>query len=337
MFGKFFKRASEKLVTSTSARNFSGTSLSAFRQTPQGASFLRSGGTDVYAEFNNKVLNIKGNVDAARDNPFSDQREYFQGALRVLHSGGKVSPQHPGAPLPAAPTNEPALGYSPYQKREWALAPDAPSDNEPRAKRKPERRIMGESAADVLERAGLGRQQNAPWAHIQPDHTITDAKQREDQRLRQPTFQGANQTHSAFEMAASATAKEIDGFKVSTEVGQPIGGNSGLPSGMNITFQLKSKDGSQEMQLTHFQNSFVHDGARFGDPKAIKAFVEHHKELLDSGALSAESHDKASPYMRIERLKNSEARATIATEDHHAKQPDLSLEERSERGGGRTI
>ena len=190
---------------------------------------------------------------------------------------------------------------------------------------------MGETAADVLERAGLGRQRNAPWAHIQPDHTIADTAQREDQRLRKPTFQGANQTHSAFEMAAKATAKEIDGLRVRTQVGEPIGGNSGLPSGMKITFQLKSKDGSQEMQLTHVQNSFVHDGARFGDPKAIKAFVAHHKEMLDEGTLSAETHDKSSPYMSIRRLQDRVADMRDATAENKTNEFSAELDSRNDR------
>ncbi|MEO1702463.1 MAG: hypothetical protein AAFR71_10470 [Pseudomonadota bacterium] len=331
MFGKFLKAASQKLGTVASARNFSETAVNSFRQSPPAESFLKSGGTNVYAEFNNQILPIKGNVAMARDNPFRDQREYFQGALKVIHSGEKVSQQHTGAALPAAPSNGPALSYAPYREREWMPTVDTSAPGEPKGKRRAERQIMGEPAADVLERAGLGHQRNAPWAHIQPDHTIADAALREDQRLRKPTFQGANQTHSAFEMAAKATAREIDGLRVRTRVGEPIGGESQLPSGVHITFQLKSKDGSQELQLSHFQNSFVHDGARFGDPKAIKAFVEHHKELLDNGSLSAETHDNSSPYMCIKRLQDTVADAQNTPSDNKTADFSAQLDDRNDR------
>ena len=305
MLGKFLKDVSQKISERSDARNFSKTAQSAFGQTTLTASFLKSGGTNVYAQYNGKVLAIKGDVDSALESPQKDQREYFDGALKVFHTGEKVTRQHPGASLPAARASGAALDYTPFPERSWQPILEEAAWVDQKPKRRPERQIMGKPAGDVLEHAGLGRQKNAPWAHTQPDHAIQDAELREDRRLRVPTFQGANQSHSAFEMAAKATGKQVDDLTVSAQVGEPIGGKSGLPSGIRITYAMKSRDGTQQLELSHFQNNFVHEGARFGDEKAITQFVMDHKKMLDEGALSAEKDDGTAPYMRIRRLNAS--------------------------------
>ncbi|MEO0545135.1 MAG: hypothetical protein AAFY99_15080 [Pseudomonadota bacterium] len=254
---------------------------------------LNAGGACIVAEFDDQRHVIKGeNFDPAthKHSPV-DTRSYFKGALKVHHAGNGVEKQFGGAPLPAKPVQQPVLQASPYKNLVWDQPDIVGKKMGQIGDRRQEKSIMGDTANNVIQSAGIRPRPKSPWAHTRPDHINFDG--REDPKLRVPGYVGANQVHSAFEAAAKQLAHDNGTIEVNRRVNEEIPGGSKLPVSMTLGFTLKNEQRDLAARIEHDQPYFTSAGARNGDEKAIVMFVKHHQELLDKGEI------KANKYMQV--------------------------------------
>ncbi|MEO1748430.1 MAG: hypothetical protein AAFR27_07405, partial [Pseudomonadota bacterium] len=253
---------------------------------------LERGGANIVAEFDGQKRVVKGqefNPDILERSQM-DTRSYFHGALKVHHTGNGVTRQYGGAPLPAKPVQKPALGYEPYKRLVWDQ-PDIVGRNMGQiGHRKAEASVMGESANDAIQRAGLRPKLRSPWAHTRPDHL--NFQERTDPKLRVPAYVGANQVHSAFESAAKQLARNKGTIEVNRKVNEDIPGGSKLPVSMTLGYTLKNEQRNMATRIEHQQNYFTSAGARNGDERAIVMFVEHKQKQLDRGELRENPYTK---------------------------------------------
>lgn len=240
---------------------------------------LLPGGASIFFEIEGKKELIKGEIFRPDAGPNIDVRNYFDGRLTVYHGGYNINRQTTGAPLPARPT-ERALNYVPAKRLNW-IQPDIVGMKMVQTeKRKGEKSILGEAANEAIARGGVVPQPLSPWAHTKPDHI--NFIDRLNKGLRVPGYAGANQVHTAFESTAKLFAKAHGDIKVTRTLGEPIAGNSGLISEMNLGFVLDDKKG-KAYHFSHTQPYFSNAGARNGDEVAILRFIEIQKEHLEAG------------------------------------------------------
>lgn len=200
-----------------------------------------------------------------QSNPTSDISSFFGGDLRVFHQGG-IEQQSIGAPFPLpAPDPSAAPVHTSGTHFQWTQT-TFPRQAEPRC---PERGIMGRSAREALDAAGIMPFPYAPWAHMQPDHT--HPVDRKDPMMRIPTTMQANQTHSALESAAKMMQRDIGDFTVTRDLHDPIL-STGLFASTTQTFSLPLSEGG-ELSLSTDVPNFSLKGARSGDDKAIAQYA----------------------------------------------------------------
>jgi hypothetical protein len=293
------------------------------------------GGASIFMEYGGKRELIKGEIFSPASVPEYDVTSYFSGKLRVYHAGNGVTRQTVGAPLPAAPTKEktPTLNYAPHSQISWTQEDIIGLKLTHTDKRKPEKSILGETANKAIARGGVAEKVLSPWAHTMPDHL--NFLDRLDPRKRVPGYVGANQAHTVFESAAKIYAQKHGSIKVTREMGEPIAGESVLPSALKLGFVLDGKDGSHH-HFVHEQPYFTNAGGRNGDEKAIVKFLEIQKQRIDDGLSSlADKVIHKTGKRRVEHIDKYESRyESVAANYLAAKLGKLSIN--AEEGDART-
>lgn len=242
---------------------------------------LLPGGASIFMECEGNREVIKGEMFSPRDVEDHDVRTYFSGKLKVYHAGNNAVRQYEGASLPAKPTgNGAALKYFPEKIMSWTQEDIMKLKLTHDEKRKAEKSVLGETANQAIARAGIAEKKYSPWAHTIPDHL--NFLDREAKGKRVPGYVGANQVHTAFESAAKIYAKKHGLIRVTRELGEPIAGDSNLPSALKLGFALEAKNGDLH-HFVHEQPYFTHAGGRNGDEKAIVRFLEMQKQRIDAG------------------------------------------------------
>ncbi len=269
---------------------------------------LLRGGSSIFMELDGRTEVIKGKEFSPKDVHDHDVRTYFSGKLKVFHAGNNTERQYAGAPLPAKPMQDGAtLSYLPDKQMSWTQEDLVGLKLTHDEKRRSEKSVLGESANAALARAGIAEKKYSPWAHTIADHL--NFLDRLDKSKRVPAYVGANQVHSVFEAAAKIYAKKYGSIKVTRELGEPIAGDSGLPSTLKLGFALDGENGSLH-HFIHEQPYFTNAGGRSGDEKAIVRFLEIQKRRIDAGLPSLA--DKVTP-SRETRREISDGKA----DDHY--------------------
>lgn len=258
-----------------------------------GGGFFLKGG-------DNRMVTIDGTSVNQKGNPFNigqsnDTTSYFGGRVQVHHQGPEIEQQDTSSDF--TPTHSQTFQqplYNPYPFMGWSQDRDTQKPQD--VDRKNEKTIMGESANEALEKSGVPTKPYSPWSHIRPDHT--NPEDREDTSMRHPTYEGANQVHSAFETATKNMVNNFGVMGVSRTQEQPLTNNSGLYMGMNMGIGIPTGQGF--MNLTHYQPHYSQSGARGGDADAITKFMElqYFKQLArEAGELDDQENSDDEDYM----------------------------------------